>query len=56
MIREFINFQALINASLKASESEEAFIIPYIHKLNFHTIKEDGFDLDTKGNSLVFYK
>lgn len=55
VIREFINFQAFINNNLNTEDPHESFIIPYIHKLNFHTIKEDGFDMDTKANALVFY-
>lgn len=37
------------------NDSNEAFIIPYINKLNFHTISEEGFDLDIKINALTFF-
>ncbi|KAL4445680.1 hypothetical protein ABPG74_006231 [Tetrahymena malaccensis] len=55
IIREYINFQSFINANLNPNNPNEAFIIPYLNKLNFHTINEDGFDMDTKVNALTFY-
>lgn len=55
MIREFINFQSLVNASILQDEKAQTFIIPFFNQLNMHTIREDGFDLDTKSNAMIFY-